>query len=125
VSKADVQWLPFKVGRWPWRNAEIPLTAFVGSLVSGFEAYSKGPRAVSCVRSSMVRECRLTRRHRYYKAVCPGHRERVYTLKTEEDPNGELDLQTNGQGRIHQLQVMLAGSDANCIRIEGSVFDDT
>jgi len=64
-------------------------------------------------------------RQRYYKAVCPRYRERVYTLKTEENPNGELDLQTNGQGRIHQLQVMLAGSDANCIRIEGSVFDDT
>jgi hypothetical protein len=46
-------------------------------------------------------------------------------LKTEDDPHGELDLQKNGQGRIHQLQVMLAGSDANCIRIEGSVFDDT
>jgi hypothetical protein len=49
----------------------------------------------------------------------------VYTIKTEANPDGELDLQKNGQGRIHQLQVMLAGSDANCIRIEGSVFDDT
>ena len=64
-------------------------------------------------------------RKRYFNSVCPGYRQRVYTLKTEENPNGELDLQKNGQGRIHQLQVMLAGSDANCIRIEGSVFDDT
>jgi hypothetical protein len=64
-------------------------------------------------------------RKRYFNSVCPGYRQRVYTLKTEENSNGELDLQKNGQGRIHQLQVMLAGSDANCIRIEGSVFDDT
>lgn len=62
--------------------------------------------------------------HRYFKTVCPGYKQRVYTLKSETNPNGELDLQTNGQGRIHQLQVMLAGSDANCIRIDGSVFDD-
>ena len=67
----------------------------------------------------------LIPRKRYFNSVCPGYRQRVYTLKTEENPNGELDLQKNGQGRIHQLQVMLAGSDANCIRIEGSVFDDT
>jgi len=67
----------------------------------------------------------LTGRKRYFNSVCPGYRQSVYTLKTAENPNGELDLQKNGQGRIHQLQVMLAGSDANCIRIEGSVFDDT
>jgi len=67
----------------------------------------------------------LIGRSRYFKVVCPGYRQRVYTLKTDENPDGELDLQKNGQGRIHQLQVMLAGSDANCIRIEGSVFDDT
>jgi hypothetical protein len=64
-------------------------------------------------------------RKRYFNSVCPGYRQRVYTLKSDENPTGELDLQTNGQGRIHQLQVMLAGSDANCIRIDGSVFDDT
>lgn len=64
------------------------------------------------------------KRDRYFKSVCPGYKQRVFTLKTEENPSGELDLQKNGQGRIHQLQVMLAGSDANCIRIDGSVFDD-
>lgn len=46
ADHADVQWLPFDVRRWPWRTAEIPLSAFVGSLVSGFERFSRGPRAV-------------------------------------------------------------------------------
>ena len=59
-----------------------------------------------------------------FSRVCPSYKQRVYSLKNDENPSGELDLVPGGQARIHQLQVLLAGSDVGCIRMEGEVFDD-
>ena len=48
----------------------------------------------------------------------------MYTVHSEENLSGELHLLSEGQARIHQLQVLLAGSDVGCFRIRGEVFDD-
>lgn len=45
-------------------------------------------------------------------------------LKTKARPDGDLELVADGQARITQLQVMLAGADDSCFRIEGELFDD-
>lgn len=60
----------------------------------------------------------------HYRKLCPPYKEHVYTLKTEDNPAGDIELVGDGQTRIHQLQVLLAGSDSGCVRIEGTVFDD-
>ena len=60
----------------------------------------------------------------HYRQQCSSWREVTYTRKTEDAPNGNLDLVANGQDRIHQMQVLLAGSDESCIRIRGEPFDD-
>lgn len=66
----------------------------------------------------------------YYDKMCSRSHTRTYTLRTEEnDPDllqrpADLVLPKQGQDRIHQLQVLLAGSDDECIRIRGEVFDD-
>ncbi|KAL7421402.1 hypothetical protein Q5752_004287 [Cryptotrichosporon argae] len=105
----DETWLPFEWSRWPWRSARIPLSAFVATVINGFEEQYNHPRAVPA---------------KYFDRVCPLSKQRVYTLRTEDNPEGDLDLVAEGQARIHQLQVLLAGSDDGCIRIRGEVFDD-
>lgn len=101
--------LPFRIFHWPWRSARIPLSAFISTVISGFEAFHSAPRAVPASQ---------------FSRVCPSYKQRVYSLKNDENPSGELDLVPGGQARIHQLQVLLAGSDVGCIRMEGEVFDD-
>ncbi|GFZ51511.1 hypothetical protein JCM24511_09278, partial [Saitozyma sp. JCM 24511] len=106
----DDTWFSFRMFGWPWRSAKIPLSAFVATTISGFEAFYQAPRAVPSP---------------YYSSVCPSWRQRTYTLKTDSTPDGELELPADGQARLHQLQVLLAGSDDGCIRIQGEVFDDS
>ncbi|RXK35614.1 hypothetical protein M231_07144 [Tremella mesenterica] len=101
--------LPFDIFRWPWRSARIPLSAYIAGVISGFEKFYNSPRAVPAS---------------YYRQYCSSWREHVYTLRTDSHPNGDLTLVPNGQDRIHQIQVLLAGSDESCIRIRGEVFDD-
>ena len=59
-----------------------------------------------------------------FRKVCAPMNQRVYTLKSPDHPHGDLELASDGQQRIHQLQVMLAGSADRCVRISGEVFDD-
>ncbi|BEI83781.1 hypothetical protein CcaverHIS002_0403850 [Cutaneotrichosporon cavernicola] len=89
---------------WPWRNTRIPLGAVTRTATSGFEKLADLPRAVSAS---------------YYGSVC--RRERVYTVRSPQFPNGDLDLQTGGRARLEQLASLLAGEDG-CIRIRGDVF---
>jgi hypothetical protein len=79
------------------------------------------------VRLSHSLRCPLAHGYRlgYYSSVCPSYKQRTYTFKTDATPNGEIDLAVEGKARLHQLQVLLAGSDDGCIRIQGEVFDDT
>lgn len=69
-------------------------------------------------------------RSSYYDKMCSRSHTRTYTLRTDHnDPSisqkpADLVLPKQGQDRIHQLQVLLAGSDDECIRIRGEVFDD-
>jgi hypothetical protein len=65
-----------------------------------------------------------SRRASYYSRVCPSYKQRVFSLKSGDNPAGELELLPGGQARIHQMQVLLAASDVGCIRIDGEVFDD-
>ena len=48
----------------------------------------------------------------------------MHTVKSAEHPDGDLELEADGMGRIRQLQVLLLGAEKNCIRIIGDVFDD-
>ncbi|WOO86038.1 uncharacterized protein LOC62_07G009524 [Vanrija pseudolonga] len=100
--------VPVLLNKWPWRNARIPLSAYIASVISGFERHYRAPRAVT---SS------------FYDSVCPRSRQRVITLKTEANPNGQFTLPADGKARLHDLENMLADS-VNCIRIKGEVFDD-
>ncbi|ORY29109.1 hypothetical protein BCR39DRAFT_565191 [Naematelia encephala] len=100
----DRVWLPFRLTSFPWHSSQIPLSAFIATVISGFEAYFNAPRAVPAS---------------YYSAVCRRN-QRVYSILGDDG----LNLVADGQARIHQLQVLLAGSDVGCIRIEGEVFDD-
>lgn len=45
----DQTFLPFNPRRWPWRSAKIPLSAFISTVVSGFETLYNTPRAVPSV----------------------------------------------------------------------------
>jgi hypothetical protein len=56
--------------------------------------------------------------------VCPPYKQQVYTLKNAQNPDGDLELLGDGQARVHQLQVTLAGSDHGCVRVQGAVFDN-
>lgn len=47
----DQTFLPFSPGRWPWRSARIPLSAFISTVVSGFETLYNSPRAIPSVYS--------------------------------------------------------------------------
>ncbi|KAK8843501.1 hypothetical protein IAR55_007161 [Kwoniella newhampshirensis] len=105
----DDSFLPFNPLSWPWRNSKIPLSAFISTVISGFESFYNSPRAVPAW---------------YYRANCSGRKQRVYTIRSESNPTGDLELVGDGQARIHQLQVLLAGSDVGCIRIKGEPFDD-
>ncbi|WVR09242.1 hypothetical protein IAU60_006306 [Kwoniella sp. DSM 27419] len=105
----DDTYLPFKVGRWPWRSARIPLSAYVSTVISGFEAFYNTPRAVPA---------------KYYRNVCPAYKEQTHTIKSEANPDGDMTLVAGGQARIHQIQVLLAGSDQSCVRIIGEPFDN-
>ncbi|WVQ81580.1 hypothetical protein IAT38_003704 [Cryptococcus sp. DSM 104549] len=100
---------PFKVLQWPWRSAKIPLSAFISTVISGFESFYNAPRAVPSW---------------YYRANCGGYRQTTYTIRSEAHPDGDLELQADGQARIHQMQVLLAGTDQGCIRIKGEPFDN-
>ncbi|ODN80051.1 hypothetical protein L198_07861 [Cryptococcus wingfieldii CBS 7118] len=105
----DTTILPFNPTNWPWRSAKIPLSAFISTVVSGFETLYDSPRAVPSW---------------YYRAHCPSHKQVVYTIQSPSNPDGKIDLESNGQDRIHQLQVLLGGSDDPCIRIQGEPFDN-
>jgi len=41
--------LPFKLTAPPWRSATIPLSAFISTVISGFERFYDTPRAVPYV----------------------------------------------------------------------------
>ena len=60
----------------------------------------------------------------HFRRVCPPYKQHVYTLKNAENPDGDLELLGDGQARVHQLQVTLAGSDHGCVRVQGAVFDN-
>ncbi|WVQ94802.1 hypothetical protein IAU59_001885 [Kwoniella sp. CBS 9459] len=105
----DDTYLPFKVSSWPWRSARIPLSAYVATVISGFESFYTTPRAVPAS---------------YYRNVCPSYKEQTHTIKTDLHPEGDMTLVADGQSRIHQIQVLLAGSDQSCVRIIGEPFDD-
>ncbi|WWC64268.1 uncharacterized protein I303_106878 [Kwoniella dejecticola CBS 10117] len=105
----DDTYLPFVVSRWPWRSARIPLSAYISTVVSGFEKFYKSPRAVPA---------------HYYRNVCPTYKEQTHTIQSEFQPEGDLQLVADGQSRIHQIQVLLAGSEQSCVRISGEPFDD-
>ncbi|KGB79128.1 hypothetical protein CNBG_4966 [Cryptococcus deuterogattii R265] len=105
----DQTFLPFSPGRWPWRSARIPLSAFISTVVSGFETLYNSPRAIPSW---------------YYRNQCPASKEKVYTIRSESNPDGDIDLHDDGQARIHQLQVILAGSDEKCVRIIGEPFNN-
>ncbi|TXT04829.1 hypothetical protein VHUM_04097 [Vanrija humicola] len=94
--------------KWPWRSARVPLSAYVANVISGFERHYGAPRAVTAS---------------FYDKVCPRSRQKVVTLKTAATPTGEFTLSADGKGRLHDLESILADS-ANCIRIQGEVFDD-
>lgn len=104
-----LQWLPFDVGRWPWRSARIPLPAFVGNVINGFEQFYHTPRAVSAD---------------FFSSVCPRSRQQVLTLRSPTDPTGVLDLSREGEARIAQLKDALVANEHGCVRIRGDVFDD-
>jgi hypothetical protein len=72
--------------------------------VSGFEKLTGLPRAVSTA---------------HYGGVC--RRERVYTVRGAQYPNGDLDLAAGGLHRLEQLIHVLA-VDEGCVRIRGDVF---
>lgn len=103
------QWLPFELTRWPWRSARIPLSAYVGNVINGFERFYNTPRAVSAD---------------FYASVCPRSKQHVITVRSAEYPDGDLELSLDGQSRITQLQVALLTSDKGCVRVKGEVFDD-
>ena len=63
-------------------------------------------------------------RYRSYRSFCSSYHETVYRLKDEDHPEGNLELSRDGQTRIHQLQVLLGGTEAKCLRIKGRIFDD-
>ncbi|WWC73331.1 uncharacterized protein I206_107298 [Kwoniella pini CBS 10737] len=105
----DDTYLPFKISRWPWRSARIPLSAYISTVLSGFERVCKSPRAVPA---------------QYYRKVCPSYKEQLHTIMSESQPEGDLQLVSDGQSRIHQIQVLLAGSEQSCVRISGEPFDD-
>ncbi|WRT68820.1 uncharacterized protein IL334_005800 [Kwoniella shivajii] len=105
----DDTYLPFVVSRWPWRSARIPLSAYISTVISGFEKFSKSPRAVPA---------------HYYRNVCPSRKEQLHAIRNDAQPQGDLELVEDGQSRIHQIQVLLAGSQENCVRITGEPFDD-
>ncbi|KAL1404978.1 hypothetical protein Q8F55_008591 [Vanrija albida] len=100
--------LPVLFDKWPWRSARVPLSAYVANVISGFERHYHAPRAVTAS---------------FYDSVCPRSRQRVITLKTDANPNGEVTLSADGKTRLHELNSLLDDS-ANCIRIKGEVFDD-
>ena len=60
----------------------------------------------------------------FYRQYCPAYKQRTYTIRSGAYPDGDLELEADGQARIHQFQVLLAGSDDGCIRIRGEPFDD-
>ncbi|WVN91186.1 uncharacterized protein L203_106443 [Cryptococcus depauperatus CBS 7841] len=105
----DFTILPFKPFEWPWRSARIPLSAFVSTVVSGFEAYYNSQCAVPSW---------------YYRNHCPTYRETTYTLRSKAHLTGDIDLQDNSQNGIHQLQMLLASNGDSCIRIQGDPFDN-
>jgi hypothetical protein len=41
--------LPFKLTAPPWRSSTIPMSAFISTVISGFERFYDTPRAVPCV----------------------------------------------------------------------------
>ncbi|WWC91469.1 uncharacterized protein L201_006415 [Kwoniella dendrophila CBS 6074] len=105
----DDTYLPFAISRWPWRSARIPLSAYISTVISGFEKFYRSPRAVPA---------------QYYRNVCPSYKEQLHTIVNDNRPQGDLELVADGQSRIHQIQVLLAGSEENCVRIIGEPFDD-
>nr|XP_019047872.1 hypothetical protein I302_04492 [Kwoniella bestiolae CBS 10118]OCF26802.1 hypothetical protein I302_04492 [Kwoniella bestiolae CBS 10118] len=105
----DDTYLPFVPSRWPWRSARIPLSAYISTVISGFERLYKSPRAVPA---------------HYYRNVCPSYKEQLHTIRNDNHPEGDLQLVADGQSRIHQIQVLLAGSEQSCVRIIGEPFDD-
>lgn len=67
----------------------------------------------------------LCSRLSHYDRVCPSYKRKVFTVQSEEHPNGELKLLADGQERIHQLQVLLLGSDELCVSVVGDLFDES
>lgn len=48
----------------------------------------------------------------------------MYTVKSEENPEGDLSLASSGVKRIEQLVKLLHNTEKGCVHIVGDVFDD-
>ena len=53
-SRSRSSQLPFKLTAPPWRSATIPLSAFISTVISGFERFYDTPRAVPYVHTPLL-----------------------------------------------------------------------
>lgn len=93
------------------RSSQIPVSAFISSLSSGFESlYDASP-------ATPLRASRAVR------SACSKGKAQVVDFNTPFNPDGTVVPEEEGQKLMHQLQLEVAAKSSACVWVKGHVLD--